>query len=146
MGDTDTANKGIAENSGKVVKSQDEWRDQLTLEQFYVTRQSGTERPFTGPYWNSFEHGQYDCICCGQPLFKSDTKFDAGCGWPSFFEAVSPEAITEIEDRTHGMVRTEIRCSKCDAHLGHVFPDGPPPTGLRYCLNGHAMSFTHDPK
>lgn len=132
----------MTDAGSKVEKSEADWREELTPEQFYVTRQRGTERPFTGPYWNSFEHGRYDCICCGQPLFLSDTKFDAGCGWPSFFKAASPEAITEIEDRSHGMVRTEIRCSKCDAHLGHVFPDGPPPTGLRYCLNGHAMAFT----
>ncbi|SHL62457.1 peptide-methionine (R)-S-oxide reductase MsrB [Roseibium suaedae] len=130
-----------AAKDGKLIKSLDDWRDQLTAEQFYITRQHGTERPFTGPYWNSFEPGRYDCVCCDQPLFLSDTKFDAGCGWPSFFKAVTPDAITEIEDRSHGMVRTEIRCSKCEAHLGHVFPDGPPPTGLRYCLNGHAMAF-----
>ncbi|MTI42665.1 peptide-methionine (R)-S-oxide reductase [Roseibium hamelinense] len=125
----------------KVEKSLEEWRDQLTHDQFHVTRQSGTERPFTGPYWNSFETGKYICVCCDQHLFNSETKFDAGCGWPSFFEAAHKDAITEIEDRSHGMVRTEIRCSTCDAHLGHVFPDGPPPTGLRYCLNGHAMHF-----
>ncbi|OJJ11199.1 peptide-methionine (R)-S-oxide reductase [Alphaproteobacteria bacterium AO1-B] len=125
----------------KIKKSTAEWMAQLTPEQFYVTRQSGTERPYTGPYWNSFNAGRYDCVCCGAELFHSDTKFDAGCGWPSFFEAANPGAIREIEDRSHGMIRTEIRCNKCDAHLGHVFPDGPPPTGLRYCLNGHAMSF-----
>ncbi|MEJ8473908.1 peptide-methionine (R)-S-oxide reductase MsrB [Roseibium algae] len=128
----------------KIKKTAAEWQEQLTAEQFHVLRQSGTERPFTGPYCNSFDHGRYDCAGCGQPLFLSDTKFDAGCGWPSFFKAVAPEAITEIEDATLGMVRTEIRCSKCDGHLGHVFPDGPPPTGLRYCLNGHAMTFTHE--
>lgn len=125
----------------KITKTAAEWMDQLTQEQFYVTRQSGTERPFTGPYWNSFNVGRYDCVCCNAPLFLSDTKFDAGCGWPSFFKAATPDGITEIEDRSHGMVRTEIRCSRCDAHLGHVFPDGPPPTGLRYCMNGHAMRF-----
>lgn len=126
----------------KITKSAAEWQAQLTPEQYYVTRQSGTERPFTGPYWNDFTTGKYDCVCCGAPLFLSDTKFDAGCGWPSFFKSVSDDAIHEIEDHSHGMVRTEIRCRRCDAHLGHVFPDGPPPTGLRYCLNGHAMTFT----
>jgi peptide-methionine (R)-S-oxide reductase len=129
-------------SDSKVTRSEADWQAELTPEQFNVLRQSGTERPFTGPYWNSFEHGRYDCAGCGQPLFLSDTKFDAGCGWPSFFKAVTPEAITEISDTSHGMVRTEIRCSKCDGHLGHVFPDGPPPTGLRYCMNGHAMIFT----
>lgn len=128
----------------KINKTTEEWMRQLSPEQFYVTRQSGTERPFTGPYWNDFNQGRYDCVCCEAPLFLSNTKFDAGCGWPSFFQAIDQDAIREIEDRTHGMVRTEIRCSRCDAHLGHVFPDGPAPTGLRYCLNGHAMRFVED--
>lgn len=118
-------------------KSDADWRDQLTPEQFYVTRQNGTERPFTGKYWNTTDDGTYRCVCCGTPLFRSDTKFDAGCGWPSFFEPLKD--LVEIEDTTHGMVRTEVRCGKCDAHLGHVFPDGPPPTGLRYCINSVVM-------
>lgn len=108
---------------------------------FKVTQQSGTEAPFTGRF-NQFDQlGTYHCTCCEQALFRSDTKFTAGCGWPSFFETASPDAVIEVEDRTHGMIRTEIRCSQCDAHLGHVFPDGPPPTGLRYCLNSVAMCF-----
>lgn len=134
------------DEGNKVRKPIAEWMAQLTPEQFYVTRQSGTERPYTGPYWNSFETGRYDCVCCNAPLFLSDTKFDAGCGWPSFFQAVTPDAIREIEDHSHGMIRTEIRCNRCDAHLGHVFPDGPAPTGLRYCMNGHAMQFEPDGK
>lgn len=125
-----------------IEKSDTEWREQLTPEQYQVTRQHGTERPFTGPYWDNFEPGLYSCVCCDAPLFVSDTKFDAGCGWPSFFKAVSDDAVAEYEDRTHFMTRTEIRCARCEAHLGHVFPDGPPPTGLRYCLNGTAMHFT----
>ncbi len=125
-----------------VVKSDAEWRDQLTQEQYRVTRQSGTERPFTGPYWDTFDGGIYSCVCCDAPLFRSNTKFDAGCGWPSFFQTITPNALREIQDTSHGMIRTEIRCSACDAHLGHVFPDGPKPTGLRYCMNGAAMNFT----
>ncbi len=125
----------------KVQKSDQEWREQLTPEQYHITREHGTERPFTGPYWDNFEHGLYRCVGCDNPLFVSDTKFDAGCGWPSYFKAVSPDAVTEHRDTTYGMVRTEIRCGDCGAHLGHVFPDGPPPTGLRYCINGHAMVF-----
>ena len=131
-------------SDAKTRKSAEEWQKQLTPEQFHVTRQSGTERPFTGPFLNNTQLGRYDCVCCDAPLFKSDTKFDAGCGWPSFFEAIAPDAIREIEDQTLGMKRTEIRCNQCDAHLGHVFPDGPKPTGLRYCMNGHAMKFTAD--
>ena len=128
----------------KVIKSDAEWREQLTPEQYRITRQQGTERPFTGPFWDSRELGTYSCVGCGTPLFRSDTKFDAGCGWPSFFEAIEPGVVREIEDRSHGMRRVEIRCASCDAHLGHVFPDGPKPTGLRYCMNGHAMSFRPD--
>ncbi len=131
------------DDAPKVRKTTAEWMEQLTPEQFYVTRQSGTERPFSGPYWDNKLIGRYDCVCCDEPLFMSDTKFDSGCGWPSFFNAVHPKAIRELDDHSHGMVRTEIRCANCDAHLGHVFPDGPPPTGKRYCLNGHAMNFVH---
>ncbi|HEV7308265.1 peptide-methionine (R)-S-oxide reductase MsrB [Ensifer sp.] len=128
----------------KVVKTDAEWRAQLSPEQYRITRQQGTERPFTGPFLNNKQTGTYECVGCGRALFRSDTKFDSGCGWPSYFAAIDDQAIREIEDRSHAMVRTEIRCADCDAHLGHVFPDGPPPTGLRYCLNGHAMTFTED--
>ncbi len=125
----------------KVHKSDVEWREQLSSEQYRILRQAGTERAFTGPFWNSKEKGLYRCAGCGEELFVSDTKFDSGCGWPSYFEPVKPDAITEFRDISHGMVRTEVRCANCGGHLGHVFPDGPPPTGLRYCINGHAMTF-----
>jgi peptide-methionine (R)-S-oxide reductase len=125
----------------KVSKSDAEWREELSPEQYHILRQAGTERAFTGPFWNAKEKGIYSCAGCGEDLFVSDTKFDSGCGWPSYFEAVKPDAITEIRDMSHGMVRTEVRCANCGGHLGHVFPDGPPPTGLRYCINGHAMNF-----
>lgn len=125
----------------KVEKSDAEWREQLTPEQYRILRQQGTERAFTGPYWNSKDKGLYRCAGCNEPLFLSDTKFDSGCGWPSYFEPVKPDAVRELRDTSHGMVLIEIRCASCDGHLGHVFPDGPPPTGLRYCINGHSMVF-----
>jgi len=125
----------------KVTKTDAEWREQLTPEQYQILRQAGTERAFTGPYWNSHEKGLYRCAACDTPLFYSDTKFDSGCGWPSYFEPVTPGAVVELTDNSHGMMRTEIRCATCDGHLGHVFPDGPKPTGLRYCINGHSMVF-----
>ncbi len=125
----------------KIHQSDAEWRAQLTAEQYHVLREAGTEPPFTGPFLNEKRIGNYYCAGCGAHLFVSDTKFDSGCGWPSFFEAASSHAIAEYQDTSRGRVRTEIRCAACDGHLGHVFPDGPPPTGLRYCLNGHAMRF-----
>ena len=129
------------EKKGSVEKTDEEWKALLTDEQYRVTRKKGTERPFTGKYWDHKELGIYSCVCCGTDLFLSDTKFDAGCGWPSYFKPVNDEVIAEKRDTSHGMIRTEVLCSKCDAHLGHVFPDGPPPTGLRYCINSVSMKF-----
>ena len=131
-----------SKDHSKVTKTDAEWREQLTEDQYRITRKKGTERAFTGPSWDEKRPGTYFCICCDAPLFSAETKFDSGTGWPSFFAPISEDAVEERDDRSFFMKRTEIVCSTCAAHLGHVFPDGPAPTGLRYCMNGHAMSFS----
>ena len=125
----------------KVNKSDAEWRTLLTPMQYAVAREKATERAFTGEYWDHHEPGIYRCVACNTPLFASDTKFDSSCGWPSYFKALNPDNVREEQDTTHGMVRTEVLCNVCDAHLGHVFPDGPPPTGVRYCINSVSLKF-----
>ena len=121
-----------------------EWRAKLTAEQYRVARESGTEAPFSGAYWDTKTAGTYHCVCCALPLFRSDAKFDSGCGWPSFFEPLPGANLIELEDASVGMKRTEIRCRRCDAHLGHVFDDGPPPTGLRFCINSASLDLEAD--
>ena len=131
-------------NQPKIERSEAKWREQLSEEEFQVARCSATERAFSGRYWNEKAAGTYHCICCDAPLFRSEAKYDSGTGWPSFFQPIDEEAVAEKTDSNHGMVRTESQCAKCDAHLGHVFPDGPQPTGLRYCMNSASLRLEED--
>jgi peptide-methionine (R)-S-oxide reductase len=129
----------VAQTNERIEKTDEEWRQELTPEQYQIARQAGTEAPFTGKYHDSKDPGTFHCVCCDTPLFNSGEKFDSGTGWPSFWQPVTKDAVETKSDRAYGMVRNEVVCAKCDAHLGHVFPDGPPPTGLRYCMNSASM-------
>ncbi|PTX61481.1 peptide-methionine (R)-S-oxide reductase [Kordia periserrulae] len=133
------ATHGNKEPDTRVEKTEAEWKAQLTPEQYYITRQRGTERPFSGEHCSRYDPGVYSCVCCKTPLFDSNLKFDSSSGWPSFTEPVKDNVINYIKDSSHGMVRVEVTCSTCDAHLGHVFPDGPPPSGLRFCINSESL-------
>lgn len=139
MSNTATSkNLGDDDKSGK---SEEEWREKLDAERFHVLREGGTERAFTGKYWDLKQEGMYNCAACGEPLFSSETKYDSGSGWPSFYQPSSADSVIQHADKSHGMIRTEVVCSKCESHLGHVFPDGPEQTGLRYCINSASLDF-----
>jgi peptide-methionine (R)-S-oxide reductase len=128
----------------KIRKSDTDWRRELSDEQYHICRQKGTERPFTGKYYQTKTSGTYRCSCCGEPLFRSDHKYDSGSGWPSFYQALDQNAVETEEDCSHGMIRTEVHCRRCGSHLGHIFPDGPQPTGLRYCINSVSLDLEPD--